>query len=370
MRATSFLPLLGLLFAANLLPALAAPINVVQVADMTGPNGDTGKDFVTGARVYFDQLNAKGGLNGRQINLVVEDDHGDPATTVALSRKLVSQYKPVALFGYFGADNVRAVLADKVLAEQPAALVAPYVGIDLRSSNQIYYLRANSSDEIAKISRIASSSGLSRVALVAGDDALGKAASAEIAARLADAKMTYVGQVTIPDNGGDIDRAAEQLAKLQPQAIILATPTINSAAFVQAYQRGRTGTAFYALSWVNPQTMQEVLGAEAVRWVAVSSLVPSPYNPTSPVARDFVATLKKYRDEPPSFASMEGYMAARMLVEGLRSASEAGPTALRRSLDDFRADLGGIVLRLSGDNKRASKYIDMAVFSTNGKLIN
>ncbi|HEY9104515.1 ABC transporter substrate-binding protein, partial [Chitinimonas sp.] len=184
---------LGLLSTLSLGANASAPINIVQVADLSGPNGDTGKDFVTGARVYFDQLNARGGLNGRQLNLVVEDDGGEPATTVSLSRKLVSQYKPVALFGYFGADNVRAVLADKALSSQPAALVAPYVGTDLPAGSPVYYLRASSADEIAKITRIAASSGLNRIALVAGDDALGRSVSSEIEARLKDNKAVLAG---------------------------------------------------------------------------------------------------------------------------------------------------------------------------------
>ncbi|HEY9104685.1 ABC transporter substrate-binding protein, partial [Chitinimonas sp.] len=173
-----------------------------------------------------------------------------------------------------------------------------------------------------------------------------------------------------PANATDLDRAAEQLQKLNPQAVILAAPTISSAAFVQAYQRLRTGTPFYALSWVNPTTLQEFLGPEAIRWVAVSALVPSPYNPTAAVARDFVGTLKKFRDEPPSYASMEGYLAARMLVEALRSSSDLGPSALRRTLESFRGDMGGMTLRLEGAGQRASRFVELGVFSSSGKLVN
>ncbi|QDQ26161.1 ABC transporter substrate-binding protein [Chitinimonas arctica] len=366
--------LLAFALALPLSPAAAGlPINVVQVADLSGPNGDTGRDFVTGAQVYLDQFNERGGLAGRPVKLLVADDRGEPANTVRLSRQLTAQYKPVALFGYLGADNVRAVLADKQLAELATPLVAPYVGIDLGhapfGNAPLYYLRADSSAEIAKISRIAGASGLKRIALVAGDDALGRAAAGGIAAQLNDNGLRLAGQITLSSQA-NMAQAVEQLAASQPQAVILAAPTISSAAFVQAYQRKHPGTPFYALSWINPQTLQEFLGSEAVRWVAVSALVPSPYNPTSAVAREFLGALKKYRDEPASFASMEGYMAARLLVEGLQAAGSVSPLALRRALDDFRSDMGGVPLRLDGKTRRASRYVEMAVFSSGGKLVN
>lgn len=365
-RSRSLLPALcGLL--CTLAAAAGAPINVVQVADQSGPNGDTGRDFVTGARVYFDQLNARGGVNGRPVNLVVADDGGEPAATLALSRKLVAEQRPQALFGYIGADGIRAVLADKALAGLP--LVAPYLGIDVKGEGGVYYLRAGLAAEVGKIARIAGASGLTRLALVSGEDALGRAARLEVPGRLAEVKAALVGQVGLPTDSIEVEAAAVRLAASNPQGVILAAPTVSSAAFVRAYQALRPGTQFYALSWVNPQTLREFLGPEAVRGVAVSALVPSPYNPLSPIAREFVATLKKYRDEPPSYASLEGYMAARMLADNLRAAGGEGGAPLRRALDGYHADVGGAVLSLRG-GQRASRYVDMAVFSAAGLLVN
>ncbi|GLR11390.1 branched chain amino acid ABC transporter substrate-binding protein [Chitinimonas prasina] len=365
--------LAGVILALIHLQPMAAgnPIHILQVTDLSGPNGDTGRDFVTGAQVYLDQLNAKGGIAGREVKLVVEDDKGEQANTVALSRKGVAQYAPAALFGYFGADNVKAVLADRSIASQGIPMVAPYVGINLPSANPVYYLRASSADELAKISRIATSSGLNRIALVTGDDALGRAAGVEIIQQLQGSKTQLVGRVRLASNSLEVDSAADTLASINPQAIILAAPTIASAAFVQAYQQRRPGTAFYALSWINPQTLQEFLGPEAARWVAISALVPSPYNPTSAVAREFVGTLKKYRDEPPSYASMEGYMAARMLVDALRkSGGDASPFKLHQSLASYRSDMGGVRLQLDSTRRRALSLVDLAVFTSGGRLVN
>ncbi|MBV8660318.1 MAG: ABC transporter substrate-binding protein [Burkholderiales bacterium] len=358
--------LIARLFALFALPLAVAAgtqsssINVVEVADLSGPNSDTGKDFVTGARVYFDQLNARGGINGRHVNLIVEDDKGEPASTVSISKQLVAQNHPVALFGYFGEDNVRAVTADPTLNSLP--LVAPYIGIDMPTGSNVFYLRAGMTSEVKKIAQIAQSAGLSKIAIFTGSDALGRAARNEVPKLLENMKLS----VTIQPNAGDPDKAAEQVARVNPQAIILAAPTLESAQFVKAYQTLRSGVQFFAMSWVNPQTVREFLGPEGVRWVGVSTVVPSPYNATTPIAREFIAALSKFRDEPPTFASMEGYMSARLLAENLRSKDAA---SLGKALGDYAADWGGVQVSLR-NGRRGLQSVDLSVFSSGGGLLN
>ena len=105
-------------------------LTVLQVLDLSGQNGDTGKDFLTGAKVYFDYVNTHGGVNGRKITHVVADDKGIAENTLALTRQLVAESRPAVLFGYMGADNVDTVLADDRLRPSGLALVAPCGGVD------------------------------------------------------------------------------------------------------------------------------------------------------------------------------------------------------------------------------------------------
>jgi ABC-type branched-subunit amino acid transport system substrate-binding protein len=358
---------LSSLLAATLLVSgahAAPPINIVQVIDQSGPNGDTGKDFLTGAHVYFDALNAHGGLNGRQVNLVVEDDAGLPAKTLESTRRLVKQYAPAALFGYLGADNLKAVISDNELARLP--MIAPYSGVEVPNSGNVFYLRSGLASEVDKMAKLAKSIGLNRIGLFTSDDALGRAAQAGVPARLAEMQAKLTIQSSRTDNSNDIERAAAKMASTSPQLIILAAPTIASAEFVRAFQALRSGVQFLAVSSVNVQTLREFLGEDA-RWVGVSTVVPSPYNPKTPIAREFVATLKKYRDEPPSYASFEGYLAAKMLAENLRKAGDQDG-GLAKSLDHFEADWGGVNVSLR-KGARALRYVDLAVFSDGGKMV-
>src|SRR4051812_35809386 len=91
---------LSLLLNASL--AQAQDIVVGQVAPLSGVLADTGRDMVLGGQIYFDYINAKGGIHGRRIKHVVKDDGYKVEKTVALTQELLDQDQAVALFGYAG----------------------------------------------------------------------------------------------------------------------------------------------------------------------------------------------------------------------------------------------------------------------------
>ncbi len=141
------------------------PLTVLQVLDLSGPQRDTGNEFLTGARVYFDYINTRGGIQGRKISHVVADDQGLPANTLALTRQWVAQAKPVALFGYLGADNVDAVMSDRQLRTNGLAMVGPYSGLRRAEWPNLFAVRAGFDDEIRRILKMTTQLGMSRIGL-------------------------------------------------------------------------------------------------------------------------------------------------------------------------------------------------------------
>lgn len=86
----------------------ADEIVIGQIAPLTGTIAGTGDEYVAGAAAYFAHINAKGGIYGRKIRVVVKDDSYKPDQTLALTRQLLAEDKPVALFGFVGTGNVMA----------------------------------------------------------------------------------------------------------------------------------------------------------------------------------------------------------------------------------------------------------------------
>ncbi len=104
----------------------AAEITVGQVAPLSGVLATTGAQMVLGGKVYFDHINATGGVNGQKIRHLVLDDGYKVPETVRLTKELLARPEVVALYGFAGTSNVGQLLADGVLEAGGAALVAPY----------------------------------------------------------------------------------------------------------------------------------------------------------------------------------------------------------------------------------------------------
>jgi len=101
-------------------PARAADVVVGQVAPLSGVLASTGAQMVLGGKIYFDWVNAQGGVHGASIRQAVADDGYKVADTVTRTRELLAKPEVVALYGFAGTANITQLLADGVL-EQGAA---------------------------------------------------------------------------------------------------------------------------------------------------------------------------------------------------------------------------------------------------------
>ena len=112
--------LLALAWAAP--AARAQEVVIGQVAPLSGVLASTGRQMVIGGQIYFDAINAQGGIHGAKIRHEVVDDGYKVAETVRLTRELLARPEVVALFGFAGTANVTQLLTDGVLDAGGAAL--------------------------------------------------------------------------------------------------------------------------------------------------------------------------------------------------------------------------------------------------------
>jgi len=91
MRNTLMLSLAGVALSALTSPALAQDINIALAGPMTGPLASIGDQMKRGAEAAADAINEAGGINGRKIKIVVEDDACDPKQAVAVANLIVGQ---------------------------------------------------------------------------------------------------------------------------------------------------------------------------------------------------------------------------------------------------------------------------------------
>lgn len=355
------------------LPAVRAQadrILLAQSAPFTGPSAQLGIQFHQGAKLYFDQLNAQGGVHRRPVELVKMDDGYEPDRCAENTRKLIGE-DPLALFGYIGTPTSVAALPLATAAKVP--FFAPFTGaMALRQplNRYAFHLRASYNDETELIVKQSTSLNVRKIAVFYQNDAYGKAGldGVELALRARD--MKPVAAATVERNSVVVAPAVKTLLAAQPDAIVQIGSYKACAAFIRAARAGGFGGTFFNVSFVGTQALADELGKEATG-VVVTQVMPSPYTAARPITREFLEAVKKAGgDHQANFSSMEGYLAAKVLAEALRR-GPAKPTrdSVVASLEGLGSEsFGGFNVSFSPTDHVASKFVELSMLTGDGRV--
>ena len=363
-RAAGAVALLG----APALRAQADRILLGQSAPFTGPAAQLGIQFHQGAKLYFDQLNAQGGVHRRPIELVKMDDGYEPDRCAENTRKLIVE-DPLALFGYIGTPTSMAALPLATATKVP--FFAPFTGaMALRQpfNRYAFHIRASYNDETELIVKQLTSLGLQKIAVFYQNDAYGKAGLDGVELALKARNMKPVGQATVERNSVVVAPAVKALVAAQPDAIVQIGAYKACAAFIRAARAAGFGGTFFNVSFVGTQALADELGKDA-SGVVVSQVMPSPYSAARPITREFLDAVKKGgADYQANFSSMEGYLAARVLAEGLRR-GKPGRDGLIAGLESIgNESFGGFTVTLSPSDHVASKFVELSMLTGDGRV--
>jgi branched-chain amino acid transport system substrate-binding protein len=354
-------------------PALRAEgerLVLAQSAPFTGPAAQLGIQFHQGAKLFLEQLNAQGGVHRKPIELVRLDDGYEPDRCVENTRKLLAD-DPLALFGYIGTPTSVAALPLAIAAKAP--FVAPFTGaMALRQpfNRYAFHLRASYNDETAVIVKQLTSLGLKKIAVFYQNDAYGKAGLDGVELALAAQQMKPVAKATVERNSVAVAAAVKPLLAAQPDAIVQIGAYKACAAFIRAARAAGFGGTFFNVSFVGTQALADELGKDATG-VVVSQVMPSPYSPARPITREFLEAVKKGgADYQVNFSSMEGYLAAKVLAEGLkRGPAKVNRDALITGLETMgNESFGGFNVSFSPTDHVASKFVELSMLTGDGKV--
>ncbi|RZJ25778.1 MAG: ABC transporter substrate-binding protein [Haliea sp.] len=366
--------------AAAAMLAHAAPARedlvIGQVAPLTGTIAGTGDEYVAGGAAYFAHINANGGIYGRKIRVVLKDDSYKPDQTLSLTRELLAQDKPIALFGFVGTGNVLALNKNKVLEDAGIALLAPYTGAqDLREpvNPHIFHIRASYTDETSRMVEHLHTIGLRRFAVMYQDDPFGKSGLAG-----AEAALQKLGLKAVARGGYDrtkpeeVDAAVAAIAAAEPDAIIMVSVNRASAAFIKKMREKGSKARLFSISVVNFKELLKNAGEDNARGIGISQVMPYPYSTLAPVAREFQMLMKQYQPgKVVSYASMESFIAAKILVEAIRRAG-GNPTREKviTQLEKMNSyDAGGFKVSFSPENRVGSRFVEVTVIGAGGRLM-
>ena len=341
-----------------------------QSAAFTGPAAQLGIQFYQGAKVYFDQLNARGGVGKRLIEIRNLDDGYEPDRCAENTRKLIAD-DVFALFGYIGTPT--SLVALPLATRSRVPFIAPFTGaMALREpfNKYAFHVRASYNDETALIVKQLTSLGLKKIAVFYQNDAYGQAGLDGTTLALAALGLKPVAQATVERNSVDVGKAVKTLVAAAPDAVVQISAYKSCAAFIREARKAGYGGTFYNVSFVGTQALADALGKEGAG-VVVSQVMPSPYNAARAIAREFTDAVKVAgKDVQVNFSSMEGYVSARLFAEGLkRAGAKPGREALISGLEAIGSQsIGGFSVSFGPNDHVASSFVELSMLTGDGRV--
>lgn len=335
-------------------------VTLGQSVAMTGPAAALALPFAQGARLYFERVNAAGGVHGRKIELTTLDDAGRLEAVTANTKQLLAQ--PVfSLFGYYGSPQVSAV--NPLLADTDILLFGPMAGADelhgFRYPN-VYSVRPGYAEEAAAITRHVATLGRGKLVILHASDS-------ESLAALEGAVPTMSGMgvnllLTTPLQNTDKALTA------QPQSVLVISEPKGAAIAIRELRRkGYTGP-IYGFSNTGESLLAEQLGPVGANVILVR-VVPKSDSGKSPLVRQLLADATAAKLGKPNVYMLEGYIAAWTYTEALRTAGKEPTRAkLRDALDNLHElNLGGFRVHFEGD-RVGSKLVELSLIDSAGRV--
>jgi ABC-type branched-subunit amino acid transport system substrate-binding protein len=344
-----------------------AAIVVGQSICLTGPGSALSVPFHDGAKLYFDRVNAAGGVNGRKIELVTLDDHGNAKIATENTKKLLDQ-GVFALFGYYGSPQVTAVYP--MIKDSDVVMFAPMAAADeFHGANypNVYSIRPGYAEEAAAIAKHAETLGAAKkLAILHANDSESSAAL-DSAMRT----MTSLGANVVanaPYQSGAVAGAVDKILAAAPQSVLVIGDANGAAGAIRDLRAKGFRGPIYGFSNTGESLLAEELGPEGAG-VVVVRVVPKSDTAKVPVVRELMQDAQTAKLGKTNVYMLEGYIAARAYTEALRRAgSQPSRAKFKQSIAKMEdVSLGGFRVHF-GDERTGSKVVELSLIDSQGKV--
>jgi len=342
-----------------------------QSAAFSGPAAQLGIQMNIGTKSYLDHVNAQGGVYGRRLQLKTRDDRYEATLCVEATKKLIEEDKVFALISYVGTPTTGAAMPILTAAKVP--LVGPFTGAELLRTpvnRYVFNVRASYYDETEKIVEQLVSTGNKKIAVFFQDDNYGQAGlkGVEIAMEKRNLKIAALGKVE--RNTIKVEDAVKSINAVQPDGVVMISAYTSITEFVRQMKRLGSSTQFHNVSFVGSKALADSLKDEGYG-VAISQVVPFPWSPSVPIVKEYQEIMSKSGNSDFNFSSLEGFIVAKVMVEGLkRAGKDLTREKLVAALEGMsNVDLGEFVVNFSPISHSGSKFVDLTMIGRGGKFL-
>jgi branched-chain amino acid transport system substrate-binding protein len=337
----------------------ANEILIGQTAGYTGIVGGSVAETAAGARLYIDYVNANGGVKGRKIRLESLDDAFDPKKAVENAKILINDKKVFAMFLTRGTPITEAILP--LIKETGTPLIAPSTGaitFHTPVNRLVFNVRSTYQLEGEKAIAQLASQGVKKIAVIHVDDSFGKDGLAGYLGGFKAAGLQPTGVFTYDRVKADVTEAVTKALALSPEAIVTVGAPKPTAAIVKAMRTKGLYAPVVALSNNSSQSFVKEL-SELGPGVIVMQVFPDPRKISNVMGREMQQMAADKKDFQISHIALEGFAAAKVLVEGLKF------IAGLESIKNY--DLGGgLMLNFSAGDHTGLSFVEASIINKRG----
>lgn len=347
-----------------------AQIVVGQTAGFTGAVAATVTEASNGAKLYIDSVNAKGGVNGQRIELVSLDDKFDPKLAASNARTLIVDKKAVALFLTRGTPHAELILP--ILDEFKVPLIAPSTGamlLHLPVKRYVFNVRSTYQREAEKGIGLLAAIGITSIGVLHVDDTFGADGLVGIKAGFDAAKLTPAFIDKYDRSKPEFTQFTAAVKRTTPQAVFVVG---SGTAVTDALKALRAiGSRAQLVTLSNNASAGFIKGlGENARGTIVTQVFPNERSIASPLVKEVLTLAKAKQIMEVSPAMLEGFAAAKVLVEGLRRAGQgANGEKLRNALETISGfDIGGMDISYSATDHTGLDFVDLSIINKDGRF--
>jgi branched-chain amino acid transport system substrate-binding protein len=352
------------------------------VAPFSGSAKELGRQMKLGIDTAFNRINDAGGVEGRMLRLVAADDGYEPTRTAEAMKQL---YEKDQVFGFIGnVGTPTATVAVPYALERRTLFFGAFTGANVLRNDPpdryVFNYRASYAEEtdaavhyLIKIRRLQPK----QIAVFAQQDSYGDAGFAGVAKafRSLGVNDSAIVRLNYKRNTVDVDDAINQLKtqKTAIRAVVMVATYRAAAKFIERTRDAYPGMIYSNVSFVGSTALADelmLLGPRFASGVIVTQVVPAVAGYSSAVLEYKNALAKYFPGEAPDYVSLEGYVAASVLIQGLKRAGQQLDTEkLIDVLENTRnLDLGlGSSLNYGRAEHQASHKIWGTSIDDNGK---
>ncbi|MGY8710923.1 ABC transporter substrate-binding protein [Bradyrhizobium sp. 18BD] len=354
-RSATWLALTIALLAAAVPPAKSEEAGVSddailfgQAAALEGPSSALGQRMRQGIVAAFTEINEKGGVHGRKLQLISRDDGYDPDRSVVQTLRLIEEDKVFALIGAVGTPTAIATIP--ITSARNVPFIGPFSGAeflrDLELANVVNIRASYGAEAEAWVKHLTEDRKFTRIGIFYQDDSFGRDGLAGVKQALAKRGLELAAEGTFERNTRAVAAVWRMIKRAGPEAIVMVGTYGPCAEFIKLAHRSGARPTFVNISFVGANALARELGPEG-EGVIVSQVVPFPWDRSQQLVADYQDAQKAIDPTlTPDFVSLEGYLSGRLAAAAL---VKAGPQPTRASLlrainDVGRFDISGNVV--------------------------